>query len=254
MQNPRWTYFLKVLPFLLGVGVLLLYTPPRDFAYQYLDLNCRQGYTLYQRIYTDTTPIDVAFLGSSQTMCGVSDVLLDSLLQADVRKPLQVVNLGQCRYGRSLHVHLVRELITHRSPKLIVLEVRVDESRFGHVDFGRVANARELIGDPIWVNHNYFKQIGTGLETRFFALRHDWLGYPDLTEPTPYTGSQRFPLDDEILTLRPVDQDYKVFPLQKIPEEGWAGFIYQINTRYARAQIEEIARLCKEAGVSLAFN
>lgn len=253
MQNRWLTYTGALTPLIIGMVALLLYTPPREFAYQYLDQNCRQGYSLYQRLYTDDTPIDVAFLGSSQTMCSISDVLLDSLLRAASAAPLQVLNLGQCRYGRSLHTHFVRELITHFNPKLIVLEVRVEENRFGHMDFGRVADVGELITDPLWVNHTYFKQIRVGLETRFFALRHTLLGYPPLIDSPAYAGPLRFPLDTELLTLRPQDQDYKVFPLQKIPQSGWAGFMYPTNTTYAKSHLQRMAQLCAEAGVELVF-
>lgn len=254
MQRKKWTYLWYLLPLILGTISLLIYTPPREFAYQYLDLNCREGYSLYQRLYTDRTPIDVAFVGSSQTMCGISDVLLDSILRAQSSDPLQVVNLGQCRYGRSLHKHLISEVIDHFDPQLILLEVRVDEGWLSHMDFGRVADVGELVGDPLWVNHLYFRQIRRGLETRMAALRHEWLGYKaPLISPPAYRGPQRFPVDSELLSLFPKDRNLEKFNLQKPARSGWAGINDQIRFNYARTHIKAIASMCEEAGVELVF-
>lgn len=141
-----------------GLMLVLLLPYDKQFGYSRMLESCGRGDWLYNRIFENKTPIDIAFIGSSRTICGVNDSLLESCLN------VYVANLGFCRYGRSLHYALFKDLLRKKSPKTLVLEVHEEESRSGHPDFSHIADMEDLLL-PVSFK-NWLMQLVDGVQDR----------------------------------------------------------------------------------------
>jgi hypothetical protein len=153
----------------------------KEFGYHQMFPSCNEkGPWLYHRIISSKTPIDIAFIGSSHTMLGIQD----STLQEKMDHQYNVTNLGFCRYGRSLHYKLTRELLVHKTPKLIVYEVREVENRISHPDFFTIADAKDILVPVTLCNTSYFKDL-----LKAIGLRFKYLKYGDIAPGEPIEHS-----------------------------------------------------------------
>ena len=113
---------------------------------------------IYERIHFDTTPIDVAFIGTSHTQSAIdSRIVEESLRQRGL--DLHVVNLAVPHLGRDLHYLLMRELLESRTVREVVVEVQDFEPRAPHPAFQRVAGTEDLLSSPLVVNTGYFENL-----------------------------------------------------------------------------------------------
>ena len=101
----------------------------------------------YERIDFDPTPIDVAIVGPSRTMMGLSQTRLEAQL-ARRGKPVHVANLSIIGDGRNLQWVVADELFRRRSPRVLVLPVFEDHYRVGHPVFRLVAPAPAIALPP----------------------------------------------------------------------------------------------------------
>ena len=156
---------------LVLTGLWLVFFLPYDKQYGYHCLleSCGRRVWNYSRIFENKNPVDVAFIGSSRTICAVQDSLLENILP----QPTQFVNLGFCRYGRSLHYAFVKDLLSRHQPACVVLEVNEKESRFSHPDFPYVADGRDLIF-PVF-RQGYLQQLVMGVQARFEFNLRKWM-------------------------------------------------------------------------------
>ena len=152
-------------------GLLLLLIPvDRQKSFSFTNENCMgQGTWVYNRLCKDTTPIDIAFIGSSHIICGVNDSLLENRLTA--YSDIHIANLGYCRLGRNLHHSLINELLLSKQPQYIILEVSERENRVGHPEFGYFARPGELLM-PVWFyNPGIFTDIYNALGMRMAIMK-----------------------------------------------------------------------------------
>lgn len=113
---------------------------------------------VYERIVVDPRPIDVAFIGTSHTMNGVDDRgVQEALAEAGIRA--HVVNLGVSWMGRDLHLLLTKELLAHKTPKLIVLEINEHEPPYGHPLMPYIASASGMLCCEFWTELNFPKMF-----------------------------------------------------------------------------------------------
>jgi hypothetical protein len=119
---------------------------------------------IYERIHFDPTPIDIAFIGTSRTMCAVdaAAVALEmERLQAAGTEPkkLHAVNFAIPVYGRNLHWLIARELLENRKVGMLILEIYENESRHAHPYFIYPAEVSDVLDAPLLINPNYFSDI-----------------------------------------------------------------------------------------------
>jgi hypothetical protein len=114
---------------------------------------------IYERIHFDSTPTDVVFIGSSHTMFGVDSARIEQQYLAATGHDLHVVNFAMSHLGRDLQYLLAREVLQTRPVKLLVIEVREDESRSMHPAFGSLANTSDIITAPIFINTSYLDNL-----------------------------------------------------------------------------------------------
>lgn len=110
---------------LVGLALLPIPDGPRLRAAERQDQRIR---LVLDRIRINPTPIDIAFIGTSHTVSAIDDARLETALAAG-----HVANLGTNWMGRDMHLFLLRELLTHKAPRLVVIEVNEREHPFGHV-------------------------------------------------------------------------------------------------------------------------
>lgn len=167
-NNPFWKLVKEtvLVLFLFWTLVLFTFLLPYNKQYGYAQMleSCGKSDWLYQRIFKNKTPIDIALIGSSRTLCGIQDSLLEDQLSRNQQQFFHVANLGFCRYGRPLHTSIIKDLFEHHHPKAIILEVRETESRFSHPDFPYMANTNDLLLP--YLHESYFKQVLKGARSR----------------------------------------------------------------------------------------
>jgi hypothetical protein len=136
---------------------------------------------IYERIHSDPTPIDIAFIGTSRTIFGVDSAKVEAVTRQRTGLDLHVVNFALPFPGRDLHWLIARELLKTRKVKLLVLEVDEDEPRDLHRAFGSLADVHDLIFAPMIINVSYFpnlirlprRQLSLFLRSTFPAIFDD---------------------------------------------------------------------------------
>ena len=147
---------------------------------------------VYERIHQDPAPIDVVLLGPSRGGAGVSAPRVQERLAA-LGKPLGVVNFSLPENGRDLHWVVENELLSKRSPRLIIIVVIEKPGRFGHPAFKYIAPASAVI-DPAYVgNLNYLSNLIylPYRQLRLFLAQFApaAFGLPDRFDPARYAGT-----------------------------------------------------------------
>lgn len=246
--------FVKRLAVLLIVPVLLscaLFIIPADKAYNYTYtyLNCSgQGDWIHQRLYEDTTNIDIAFIGSSHTICGVNDSLLEANLTGQQQQPVYVANIGYCSFGRNLHYSFARQLLAQKQTRVIVVEITERENRDGHPEFGYFAGAGDVFTPVMFFNGDIFSDIYSALKVRFFRFREAITGLKKEYEMRPrhegYMPAAEL-ADKAVLAAR-----MEQLRGNPNPPNGFSRWFYN---KYPFSYLQCIAELAEENNCELMF-
>jgi hypothetical protein len=195
-----------LLKLLLFSGVLLLpamglFMLPYSgkFARHFIENDCyNHGAWIFDRITDNPTPIDIAFIGSSHTIHAFQEKSIEALLP----EKLNIVNLGYCRFGRNLEYLFVKELLAHKKPRLIVIEVHEDEEKNSHDIFPFLAGTTDLLYTPTLVNRDYISDLFNGASARLEQLKAQYIFHKKYPEPDQnpygYGESDRVAADDEL--------------------------------------------------------
>ena len=241
-------FVLFLLP-ILGV-ILLLFILPLDksFAYHYIQQDCAgHGKWIYSRIFSNPKPVDIAFIGSSRTIHGVMDEVVEKTLPDSAT---YVLTLGYCRLGRSMSYALFKDLLKHKQPKVLVLEVREDEDHFSHPMFPYIADAKDVVFPTIFFNRDLFSDLYLNLETRYEYQKRSILGrlpktYPPNNNNYGY-GPSDLQADEGILKQKKADR--KARAQQKLKAKG-----RNFHMRYPRSYLKKIVGLAHEHDIALYF-
>jgi hypothetical protein len=136
---------------LLVVTALLTLAPiPMQSRLATLKGDGRRVEALYDRIAVDRTTVDIAFIGSSHTVNGV-DAQGEEAALAALGVRAKVANLGMFVMGRDLQLFLVRQLVAHKRPKILVIEINEHVAPLGHPYLPYVADASDMVaaGAPL---------------------------------------------------------------------------------------------------------
>lgn len=148
------------LPVLMVLGLIFFLKANREFCYNYIKGDCdARGKSFYKRIYTNTNSVDYLFVGSSKTMNGINDGLIEDSLNKHSVTPLHLYNAGYCRFGRNLDVLLCREFAKNNHLKKIFLEVRRDESTTSHPIYAYLANGKDILNGALALNGSLFPEV-----------------------------------------------------------------------------------------------
>ena len=243
---------------------------PHDKYLRYQSLNDRSApnsYWIYERIHDDPTPIDIAFIGTSRTGRSMNTARLqDDLAVHGVA--VHAANVHIVKTGRNMHYAIAKELLTHRKVKLIVLEMTEQEDRKPHPDFIFLADARDVLGAPVWINTRYWtdlarlpgRQVDLFLET---ALQSYGWRTPEFTPP-PYEGpnldrtEQLRTLDGTVHSLRDGHTFEEMEAMRKIQEAQITPAVLPaaldwLENRFPRFYIDLIFDLAARHGTKIVF-
>lgn len=144
----------------------------KNFAYHFIKGNCyNHGEWLYQRIFENETPVDVAFIGSSRTLHSANDQLIERAISEKTGKELNVVNLGFCQQGRNFQYSVLKDLLKHKHPRLVVIEITEDEPRSTHQSFPYIADSYDVLSAP-FLNQYYLPDLFKAVVVRWEQLKY----------------------------------------------------------------------------------
>jgi hypothetical protein len=238
-----------VLPLLLGIMVIFLVPINRKYAYSFVNKGGCEGRSsrLYQRIYEDTMPIDIAFIGTSHTMCGVNDSLIEKQLTDSLNQTVRCANLAYCGYGRNFDYLIVKDLLLHKKVKTLVLEIREEESTLGHGSFAHIASINDILTAPISYNRSYLPDIYHALLMRLQYLRESVTGENnrDVNIPESEFGYNKVNVtaDSNALAERKKKIEAKGKPIFAFVDKG----LQSVPLKY----VQKIRRLCDEHSTQL---
>ena len=250
--------------FILDVGASFL---PED-AYQRWQLADGTIYEqlrwAYERIHFDPRPVDVAIVGPSKTLLGVSAERVEQQLSV-LGKPAHVANFSVVGAGRNVEWAVVDELFKSKAPKVIVIGVDGDPFPYGHPAFKLVAPAGAIAFPPALLLHDYFKNIaelpfrqvklfGALLFPRLFGLRKHF-------DPEIYAHTRTDYTSSFIAEGKRVDMEREVpraTLLAQAPDTPRLTFLARALVRCCNegddhVYIREIAREAKAHGARLIF-
>lgn len=134
----------NIILFFLPILILVVFLPVNERS-KFLGLkdDCfNHGIWIHDRIYTNNKPIDIAFFGTSKTINGINDKLIEEQLS---EFKINVLNLGYCRLGRNFSFSILKKMVENKYPTQLIIEIREDENRYSHPNFPYIASTNEVI-------------------------------------------------------------------------------------------------------------
>ena len=238
---------LKIMVFLALLLIIIMAIPVDERSkFTGLKEDCfYHAIWLHDRIFLNPKPIDVAFVGSSHTINGIDDGMIEHELDS---LQLCVANLGYCRYGDNLYYILVKDLLRVKKPKMIFLEVREDEDRYSHPVFPYLADPTDIWMAWPWFNRDILSDDAVSLRYRMQLAGRKLLPpdtlYPERKEDHGFASSA-----DTVPGA--VLKEIKI----KRSEHKWTMGSLERNfyMAFPRAYIRKIGELCKAYDVKLVF-
>ena len=239
-----------LLPLLIGIVALFMAPLDKQYAYHFLKNECDdKGAWIYDRIFQNPAPVDVAFIGSSRTKAAVIEDTLEAAFSR-YNKIVSVANMGYCRWGRNLDYALVKDLFKNRQPKYIVLEVHEEEERLSHIDFAYMADARDVLMPEMLFNQEIVTDVFHGLIIRFDVWKHRLIyapafGYDSLRHSYQAHGYSTEVFDAAALAAVKKERQH--------PKYISGDFENSINNKYPRAYLRRIVSLAHEHHCAVLF-
>ena len=234
----------------LGFCIVLLFSLPypKSFAYQTTKDDCyNHGLWIYQRLYQNPKPVDIAFIGSSRIIHAVQDSLLEKMWADTLHHPFHVLNLGYCRPGRNMDYFFLKEIIETKHPKTVILEVRELEDRISHPMFPYLADAEDIYVSPTVWNRKYLSDCFAAL----IARRDYWMSRVIRETPTQVSiPNTDFGYPETNLTTDSVVlKDRYIQIRNRHPTE----LAVALAEQFPLAWLNRIKRLGQEHGVKIYF-
>lgn len=143
---------------LLSASIMLPHN--KYYRYQQYDnVTTRKADWIFERLHFDSTPVDVALIGTSRMAGGLSGPLIEREYCLSTGRSVHVANLAIPATGRNLHYAIAKEAASAKKPSLFVLEVNDVETRRPHPAFVYLADAKDILKAPILINLNYVMDI-----------------------------------------------------------------------------------------------
>ncbi|MBV8971433.1 MAG: hypothetical protein JO290_03985 [Sphingomonadaceae bacterium] len=221
----------------------------------------------YERIHFDPAPIDVAIIGSSRTLLGLSGPCIAEKLAAD-GLPLNVANLSVIEDGRNIQWAIARELFRFKKPRVLVMVMGSSFHPWGHPGFKYIAPAAGIAAPPAPLLHNWpldliylpYRQIelaGAALLPHAFGLRPAFDPAIYRAKPIDFTVSQtladgkRYDMDAP-RTAEYLRDEAAAFAGQHHPSHLPAA-IRRVTERDEPAYSDAVIHMARAAGVPVLF-
>ena len=238
--------YLHILAFLLPVLLLLIFLPvDKRHKYQGISGDCdNRGIFIHDRVFVNEKSIDLLFLGSSHTINGIDDQLIETKLANGTT----VANLGYCRLGRNFSYILLKEVLEAKQPKHLILEVRENENRYSHPIFPHIASSKDVLLPKLFFNRDIFVD----------AIDH--FSYKlELNQDLIFKQQKEIPVNSKLYGCAsyPDTADYKILEKRKTNfnlndrEDNQVSIDFYAS--YSRGYLKKINRICKEQNIRLSF-
>jgi hypothetical protein len=235
---------------ILGLILIFFVDYDREFAWNFIKRDCSDySHWIYNRIYHNPKPIDVAFIGSSVTKSSVNDFYTEQAFQKQTQLNWHFANLSFCQFGRNLYYVLLKDLLKERRVKYVVLEIRQDENFTGHPLFPYLADTESLCEAPLFLNHKYFSDLYLASVSRIEYWKQNIFYQKKVyeTEMSDYGHAYWGQIVDSTLLEKVKLGEIKLHERQEF------SIFRAINLRYPRYYIKKISQLCKANGAELLF-
>lgn len=171
-----------LLPVLCIVIGIFMTEPDRNSLWNGSPGDCEnRGHWINYRLNQDSTPVDIAFLGTSRTINGIQDTLVSRILSDKTGHSVHAVNLGYCRFGSDLMTVIMRDLVNTKKPKLIVIEVNEQFIGSSHPMFPYYATNEDLHSTAVLYNQAASANFYNGFLARLGHFRNQTFNFPQDT-------------------------------------------------------------------------
>ncbi len=222
------------------------FTNKKRALYQGLKDDCfNHGIWIYDRIYNNEKPIDIAFLGSSRTVNGINDHLME---EKYAQQKLNVVNFGYCRLGMNLNYILLKEIVKAKKIKTIVLEVRQDEDRYSHLIFPYIADSKDVLFPNLLFNRDFISDYYNHFSYKLKILRNSIFNATTNKEiKTEDFGFASHPDTALLLSLNQIKEKRAVHRTELTEMER------NFYMKFPRAYLKKIAEIYEQNNIQMFF-
>jgi hypothetical protein len=265
-KSTFWITTILICISLLSIVSLL----PHDPYLRYQSLNIgtyNKAKWLYERSVFDSTPIDIAFIGTSHTLNAVDSVIIEKNINTSSNSFRHVANFSIPHFGRDMHKLIAKLLIENKLPAIIVIEIRESEERDQHPATHYLAESYDLLKAPLLINKRYFgnlirlplRQSSLFMQTYFPSIFGKTLNF----NPNMYLGSHlnfttEFPgerLRNNLRTKEQLEESMvkwnKLNEFKLNRENSTLNFLY-FNANWSN--LLSTVELAKSKGVKVYFN
>lgn len=218
----------------------------------------------YERIHFDDAPVDIAFIGSSRTARGAISTDLEArLAERGIEK--RIANFSIPAAGFDIRLVLAQELLSEKSPDILLISVVEQFPRLGHQAFGELATAGEMLRAPWIVNATLPENLARlplrQMELALASWAPEAFGHRGEFDPDAYAGTSidprvfnpgkgRPPKTDEEIAALEKDSEFRRRSITRpiLPDGlGWVEF------GFPRTYLRRISELAEAKGVQLVF-
>jgi hypothetical protein len=234
----------NTLIFTLSLVLLILVFPlNRRLLFQELTDDCsNRSIWINDRIFNNDKPIDIAFLGSSHTINGVNDKLIEEKLKTNI------ANIGYCRLGENLIYILLKEMLKTKNVKTIIIEVREDEDRYSHPIFPYIAETKDvLLANPLY-NRDLFSDYYRHIYYRLEVIKNYIFG--NLKKNQINKENYGFSSSADTASL---DLLNRIKEKQNIRKPKSSRFERDFYMKFSRTYLEKINKICKKQNIKIFF-
>jgi hypothetical protein len=243
-------FLLKLLLFFCFfiIPLILLFRMPytEAFSFNFISGDCyNHGAWIYDRIVRNSTPVDIAFIGSSHTIHAFQEKKLEEMLCS----PSHAVNLGYCRSGRNFEYALLKILLAHKTPKVIVIEVTETESRYSHDIFPYIASAKDLLLPATIYNRDFFPDVFNGTLARLEFFKSRYLFHSKIPDGT----NELFGYGADSRTVSDVELRDNIAAWKKRFSRYEPAFIKKIAFTFPFSYLGKSLRMLKDRNIRVIF-
>ncbi|MEL6362113.1 MAG: hypothetical protein AAFR21_13630 [Pseudomonadota bacterium] len=222
---------------------------------------------IYARLTFNPTPVDVALIGTSRTGAGLSAPRIEAAYCMATGQRIHIANLSIPQTGRNLHAVIVKELLQHKSPGLILVEMNEHEARKPHPGFIFLADAEDILRAPVLINLNFASDLlrlpgrqldlfmsgllpnGSRVDSAQDHLSSDHLDRTDrLVLRDGSIVSRDVIVDRPYLTREKTRRTQSAKATHVLPE-----FLYPLEYRFSRIYLERIEEAAANAGAQIDY-
>jgi hypothetical protein len=180
-------------------------------------------------------------------MCGINDSIVQKVLD-DQGRHLRVSNVSFCRAGRDMDYAIFKDLMSHKKPKWLVLEVKQDEPELSHPDFGYVADIGDVLNPTLMINQSYFGDLTGAFTVRLNYIRD--ILFQNVYN-TPYDAPHLAFLRENIVADRSVLHSDARFRWNRYFSHTRPEWGDRIMTRYPKSYVQKIIDMAKSNNVKV---